>query len=103
MVILQQGHISMEEMQGSWAGAMGQCQFMPSSFFNYAVDYNGDGKVNIWSDREDVFASIANYLKTVGWDSTKERRTETLMHWNKSSFFVASVFKLAGEIKDEDL
>ena len=55
------------EMKGSWAGAMGQCQFMPSSFLNYATDWNNDGKKDIWNTKNDVFASIANYLKSVGW------------------------------------
>ena len=65
--ILDQGHITPEAMQGSWAGAMGQSQFMPSSFLAYAVDWNGDGRRDIWTTREDVFASIANYLAKSGW------------------------------------
>jgi membrane-bound lytic murein transglycosylase B len=56
------------EMKGSWAGAMGQCQFMPSSYLAYAVDYNGDGDKDIWNSMPDVFASMANYLSSVGWD-----------------------------------
>ncbi|OOE90773.1 lytic murein transglycosylase [Salinivibrio sharmensis] len=68
--ILQQGHIAPEEMKGSWAGAMGQCQFMPSSFINYAVDGNQDGKKDIWQTEADVFASAANYLRKAGWDDT---------------------------------
>ena len=55
-------------MKGSWAGAMGQCQFMPSSFLRYAVDYDGDGKRDIWNTLPDVFASIANYLAQSGWN-----------------------------------
>ncbi|TAE79802.1 MAG: lytic murein transglycosylase [Alphaproteobacteria bacterium] len=65
--MIQEGHVSYDQMKGSWAGAMGQCQFMPSSFFNYAVDYDGDGRKNIWHSLPDVFASIANYLKQSGW------------------------------------
>jgi membrane-bound lytic murein transglycosylase B len=65
--IIEAGHISYAQMQGSWAGAMGQCQFMPSSFFKFAVDYDGDGHKNIWTSHADVFASIANYLKQSGW------------------------------------
>ena len=65
--IVEEGHISSDNMKGSWAGAMGQSQFMPSSFLNYAYDYNGDGKRDIWNTRNDVFASIANYLSSVGW------------------------------------
>jgi membrane-bound lytic murein transglycosylase B len=59
-------------MIGGWAGAMGQNQFMPSSFLRYAVDFDGDGRKNIWSSNQDVWASIANYLKKNGW-----RRNET--------------------------
>jgi membrane-bound lytic murein transglycosylase B len=65
--ILDQGHITPEAMVGSWAGAMGQSQFMPSSFLAYAVDWDGDGRRDIWGTRADVFASIANYLARSGW------------------------------------
>ena len=54
-------------MTGSWAGAMGQCQFMPSTFLGYAVDYDGDGRRDIWTDRADVLASIANFISRLGW------------------------------------
>ena len=67
MRILDQGHIRPAEMTGSWAGAMGQCQFMPSTFLSYAVDFDGDGRRDIWTDRADVFGSIANYLSRLGW------------------------------------
>ncbi|WP_249319118.1 lytic murein transglycosylase [Pseudoalteromonas sp. BDTF-M6] len=66
--ILKEGHIDLEHFKGSWAGAMGQTQFMPTSFNAYAVDYNGDGRKDIWTTKEDAFASIANYLKSVGWN-----------------------------------
>ncbi len=65
--IIEDGHIIAAEMNGSWAGAMGQSQFMPSSFVNYAVDWNGDGRRDIWGTKPDVFASAANYLKKAGW------------------------------------
>ena len=65
--ILQQGHITPARMKGSWAGAMGQNQFMPSSFLNYAVDQNRDGRRDIWTTRADVFGSTANYLSREGW------------------------------------
>lgn len=61
--IIDEGHISAEDMKGSWAGAMGQCQFMPTSFLAYAQDGNNDGKKDIWTTTADVFASTANYLK----------------------------------------
>ena len=65
--ILNDGHITLSKMTGSWAGAMGQCQFMPSSFINYANDWDKDGSKNIWTSKPDVFASAANYLNKVGW------------------------------------
>ncbi|MDR7122912.1 lytic murein transglycosylase [Rheinheimera soli] len=69
--ILQQGHVKLADMKGSWAGAMGQSQFMPSAFMSYAQDGDGDGHINIWQSRTDAFASIANYLKTRGWDNSQ--------------------------------
>jgi len=66
--ILDEGHISPSDMKGSWAGAMGQSQFMPSSFLLYAQDHDGDGHKDIWRTVPDVFASAANYLSTVGWN-----------------------------------
>ncbi len=65
--ILQDDHIPRREFVGSWAGAMGQAQFMPSSFLRYAVDFDGDGKADIWRSVPDVLASIANYLQKTGW------------------------------------
>ena len=65
--ILDQGHISLAQMKGSWAGAMGQNQFMPSSFLSYSADGDGDGKRDIWNSLPDVFASSARYLNEGGW------------------------------------
>ena len=67
LTILEQGHISPGDMMGSWAGAMGQSQFMPSSFLRYAVDFDGDKRRDIWTTKADVFASAANYLAKSGW------------------------------------
>ena len=69
LTIINEGHISVENMKGSWAGAMGQNQFMPTSFLAYAVDGDGDGKKDIWGNQADVFASMANYLQREGWNS----------------------------------
>lgn len=65
--IIDDGHISYENMKGSWAGAMGQTQFMPSSFLELAVDFDGDMKKDIWGTKADIFGSIANYLNKRGW------------------------------------
>jgi membrane-bound lytic murein transglycosylase B len=66
--ILEQEHITVDEMQGSWAGALGQCQFMPSTFLKHAVDFNKNGKHDVWNEQGDVFASMANYLQSLGWN-----------------------------------
>ncbi|WP_394189609.1 lytic transglycosylase domain-containing protein [Pseudoalteromonas atlantica] len=66
--ILKAGHITLDKFKGSWAGAMGQTQFMPTSFNAYAVDYDKDGRKDIWTTQADAFASIANYLKQAGWN-----------------------------------
>jgi membrane-bound lytic murein transglycosylase B len=68
LTIIDQGHIHAADMMGSWAGAMGQCQFMPSSFLRAAVDGNGDGRKDIWKTQADVFASAANLLRHNGWE-----------------------------------
>ena len=67
--ILQEGHVPRRQFTGSWAGAMGQAQFLPSSYLSYAVDFDGDGYADIWRSVPDVLASIANYLQKSGWRS----------------------------------
>ncbi|MGE5505708.1 MAG: lytic murein transglycosylase [Actinomycetota bacterium] len=67
LTILDQGHIAPARMIGSWAGAMGQCQFMPTTFVKFAQDWDGDGRRDIWTNRGDALASAANYLASEGW------------------------------------
>ena len=66
--MVARGHIEASSMTGSWAGAMGQTQFMPSSYLKYGVDFDRDGRRDIWRTTGDALASIANYLKGFGWD-----------------------------------
>jgi len=68
LTIVQRGYIDAPSMTGSWAGAMGQPQFMPSSYLQYAADFDGDGRRDIWRSTADALASIANYLKGWGWN-----------------------------------
>ena len=65
--IIEAGDIQSDKMFGSWAGAMGQTQFIPTTYLDYAVDATGDGKRDIWNSREDALGSAANYLKVSGW------------------------------------
>lgn len=65
--MVDRGDIRLDQLKGSWAGAMGQPQFMPSSYVLYAQDFDGDGTRNIWSSQPDVFASIAYFLQQHGW------------------------------------
>jgi membrane-bound lytic murein transglycosylase B len=71
LAILDRGDIDLASFQGSWAGAMGQAQFMPSSYLKYAQDFDGDGRRDIWHSTPDVLASIANYLKEFGWNANE--------------------------------
>ena len=71
LTILDSGDVEPAALKGSWAGALGQPQFMPSSFLLYAVDFDGDGKRDIWKSTPDVFASIANYLAAHGWQKSQ--------------------------------
>ncbi|KQP09900.1 lytic transglycosylase [Methylobacterium sp. Leaf99] len=68
LTILERGDIAPSGMKGSWAGAMGQVQFLPSSFLAHAVDFDGDGHRDIWGSQADALASIASYLKALGWN-----------------------------------
>src|SRR3954447_10259286 len=67
LTMVDRRYIDARSMTGSWAGAMGQTQFMPSSYLQYAVDFDGDGHRDIWKSTPDALASIANYLKGYGW------------------------------------
>ena len=80
--IIDAGHIQASRMTGSWAGAMGQCQFMPSTFNAYAVDGDGDGRIDIWNSLPDIFASAANFLSRSGWKGNERWGREILLPAN---------------------
>ncbi|MDD0851704.1 lytic murein transglycosylase [Halobacteriovorax sp. GB3] len=71
MRLLRKGHVTFDDFKGSWAGATGQCQFMPSNIPVFGQDYNKDGKIDLWHSKEDIFASIAFLLKKAGWQKGK--------------------------------
>lgn len=129
--ILREEHASYDRFVGSWAGAMGQCQFMPTSFYAHAVDFDKDGKKDIWGNPADIFASMGNYLKAAGWqwqqpiahpqpDTTGEIKEIRLLnegaplvyasvnygpirHWNASNTFVYKVFFLKSHFDNDTL
>ena len=70
--IVADGHLKVSEMKSSWAGALGQPQFMPTKFLKYAVDFDGDGRKDIWNSVPDTLASIANYLHAAGWQAGRD-------------------------------
>ncbi|EHS52485.1 lytic murein transglycosylase [Rhizobium sp. PDO1-076] len=70
--MIEGGDVTAQQMRGSWAGALGQPQFMPTSFLKYAVDFDGDGKRDIWNSVPDILASIANYLVKSGWQRGRD-------------------------------
>ena len=80
MNIIDKGLIDRNSLKGSWAGAIGQTQFMPSTFINYAQDFNKDGKIDLLNSKEDALASAANYLTKIGWDDN--------IKWGEEVFLV---------------
>jgi len=77
--IIDDGHIAADRMTGSWAGAMGQLQFMPSTFASYAVDGDNDGRIDIWNSLPDIFHSAANFLSRSGWRGDERWGREVLL------------------------
>jgi membrane-bound lytic murein transglycosylase B len=100
--IVDEGHHDPRSMKGSWAGATGQVQLMPTTFLEYAVDYDGDGRKDVWTSLPDALATAANYLRESGWrsgetwgrqvqlpdalrrDAASLRRSRPLAHWQQS-------------------
>ena len=80
--IIDDGHISAENMSGSWAGAMGQLQFLPSVFSQYGIDGDNDGRVDIWNSLPDIFHSAANFLSNLGWRGDERWGREVLLPEN---------------------
>lgn len=94
--ILNRGDIDLPRLKGSWAGAMGQPQFMPSSYLQYAEDFDGDGRRDIWGTPDDVFASIANYLKGHGWVAGRPWGREVTVSKDVASHIASTVARRAG-------
>lgn len=77
--IIQHGYATRDELKGSWAGAMGHTQFIPTTYLSYAVDHDGDGRRDIWNDLGDVFASTANYLSVSGYRANEPWGLEVIL------------------------
>ena len=92
LLIIDKAYISSDKMIGSWAGAMGQSQFMPSSYLEYAIDHNNDKKIDLWNSYEDIFASIANYLRRHGWKAKE--------YWSNEYYSNENYLK---QLKDKQL
>jgi membrane-bound lytic murein transglycosylase B len=86
--------VSVYNLYGSWAGAFGMSQFLPSSYYKWAVDGNGDGKIDLFAI-EDASYSIGNYLKSNGWGDAHEQRRAAVFHYNNSDDYVDAVLLLA--------
>ncbi|MCW2254828.1 membrane-bound lytic murein transglycosylase B [Providencia alcalifaciens] len=118
--IMDKGYIPEDQqLKGSWAGAMGQSQFMPTSYLAYAADGDGDGKIDIWNNKADVFASIANYLSIEGWQSSlpwgyqvtlpanfdkqlegvKAEQSKTVAQWEKLGVKLPAFAQLSPNVK----
>lgn len=82
LALLERESLSPAEMRGSWAGAMGHTQFMPSAYTLYATDGDGDGRVNLWRSERDALASGANYLENLGWQKGERWGREVLLPKN---------------------
>ncbi|UCB53714.1 MAG: lytic murein transglycosylase [Thiotrichales bacterium] len=79
LALMERESLTPAEMHGSWAGAMGHTQFMPSAYWRYATDGDGDGRVNLWRSERDALASGANYLANIGWENGQRWGREVLL------------------------
>jgi lytic murein transglycosylase len=102
--IVERGDLPIASMRGAWAGEIGQTQFMPSSYVNYAVDFDGDGRPNLVSSVPDVLASTANFLKAKGWRSGAgwgegSANEGALREWNKAGVYMKTIGLMATRMK----
>ena len=99
--IIDSGDVAPDALKGSWAGAMGQSQFMPSSYLKWAVDGDGDGRRDIWTSLPDVFASIASYLKEHGWERDQRWGREVRLTEQAAARAAAVPLRLTGACQAE--
>jgi lytic murein transglycosylase len=101
--IIDRGDLSPAEMTGAWAGELGQTQFLPSSYYEYAVDFDGNGRRDLIRSVPDVLASTANYLKGYGWRrgqswSEGSHNFQVLREWNKSAVYQKTIAVFASRL-----
>jgi lytic murein transglycosylase len=102
--ILDRGDLSVAEMKGDWAGDMGQTQFLPSSYYKFAVDFDGDGRRDLIRSVPDVLASTANYLKGYGWQAGQRWNEgtpnfEVIRSWNKAMVYAKTIAAFAERLE----
>jgi lytic murein transglycosylase len=102
--IVDRGDLPITQMRGAWAGEIGQTQFMASSYVNYAIDFDGDGRPNLVSSVPDVLASTANFLRRKGWQkgagwSEGTANAGVLREWNKAGVYVQAIGRMATNMK----
>jgi lytic murein transglycosylase len=102
--IVERGDLPITSMTGAWAGEIGQTQFMPSSYVNFAVDFDGDGRANLISSVPDVLASTANFLKAKGWRAGAgwgegSANENALREWNKAGVYMKTIGAMATRMK----
>jgi len=100
--INHRGDIDIMNLYGSWAGAFGLSQFLPSSYLSWAIDGDNDGHVNLF-DIDDAIYSVANYLKDNGWGNSTKLKRSSVFRYNNSNDYVDAVFTLADKIKINDI
>jgi lytic murein transglycosylase len=98
--IVDRGDLTPSEMRGDWAGDFGQTQFLPSSYFKYAVDFDGDGRRDLVHSVPDALASTANYLKSFGWQRGQRwdegtANFEAIRSWNKAMVYAKTIAAFA--------
>ena len=105
LTMVQRGHIEASSMTGSWAGAMGQTQFMPSSYLTYAVDFDGDGRRDLEHSVPDMLASTANFLKGNGWQAGQgwepgSANYAVLREWNRAEVYQRTIAVMASKLRE---
>lgn len=103
--IVERGDMTATQMRGDWAGEIGQTQFMPSSYLNYAVDFDGDGRRDLVHSASDALASTANFLKSKGWRAGAgfaegEPNYPVFLEWNQARVYARTLAYFAGKLAE---